>query len=586
MHVNLPVTSADYGADYIDAQLNHSTNPENLLASMTQDSAAPFDQLKQAWAAYQSGQVENARRSCAQLLEAVSPPPGAFHLMARLSLDSGDTDQALQLLRQAIDLSPQSTEFICELAFMQLQLGQTEMAADLFQQALAITPQILPARLQLASIYHRSDDYEKALHHYKLALDLAADLAELHCQIGVCEFQLGHLSAARSWFQSCLGLEPGHLDCLENLARNDLAAREFTSANQVLQQLLKLAPERGEAHHLLGFVFLHLGDIPDASESFLNPIRKRFAENGPGGKEPADTLQVTHTKLRHDLEQLEYLKEQGLLPPERLNLIEQYRQALALLPPPSPQQFFYSCPQIPQFNNSYNRLLEDFRPGQISGSALNPNLDQSAIEDTFKSQGWVYFDDFLNPQALAGLQEFCLRSSIWFEKKFQFEVGASLRNGFCCPLLLQIGEELREFFPHIFGPHLFSGCFSYKYYQQGVDGHVHADRGAVSLNFWTTPDEANLDPTRGGLVIWNKRVPKEYFHASPERIDRIHAELIEAADAVPATIAYRCNRAMLFHSDVLHRSDQMQFKDHYSHRRVSMTYLYGKPGDIDTSSLG
>ena len=553
---------------------------------MTPDSADPFEQLEQAWAAYRSGRGADARRYCTQLLGSANPPPSALHLMVRLRLDAGDTDQALSLLRQAIDLAPQSTEFICDLAFIQLQLGQTEKAAELFQQALNITPQILPARLQLASIHHLNDHPDKALNHYMLALKLAPDLAELHCQIGVCEFQLGHLNAARGWFQSCLELESGHLDCLENLARNELEAREFTSAYQVLEQLLSLAPERSEAHHLLGFVFLHLGDITNASGSFLNPVRTRFALGGPGGEEPADALQVTHTKLRHDLEQLEYLNEQNLLTAERFNLLEQYRQALALLPPPTPQHFFYSCPQIPLFNEYYNRLLEDFRPARISGTALNPDLDHAAIEDTFQSQGWVYFDDFLNPQALAGLQEFCLRSSLWFEKKFQFEVGASLRNGFCCPLLLQIGQELRDYFPHIFGPHLFSGCFSYKYYQQGVDGHVHADRGAVSLNFWTTPDEANLDPARGGLVIWNKRVPKEYFHASPERIDRIHAELIAAADAVPATITYRCNRAMLFHSDVLHRSDQMQFKDHYSHRRVSITYLYGKPGDIDTPSLG
>lgn len=36
---------------------------------------------------------------------------------------------------------------------------------------------------------------------------------------------------------------------------------------------------------------------------------------------------------------------------------------------------------------------------------------------------------------------------------------------------------------------------------------VHADSATVNLNFWLTPDEANLDPTSGGLVVYPKVPP-------------------------------------------------------------------------------
>lgn len=36
---------------------------------------------------------------------------------------------------------------------------------------------------------------------------------------------------------------------------------------------------------------------------------------------------------------------------------------------------------------------------------------------------------------------------------------------------------------------------------------VHADDARVNLNFWVTPDDANLDPTSGGLVVYPKEPP-------------------------------------------------------------------------------
>jgi hypothetical protein len=37
---------------------------------------------------------------------------------------------------------------------------------------------------------------------------------------------------------------------------------------------------------------------------------------------------------------------------------------------------------------------------------------------------------------------------------------------------------------------------------------------------------------------------------------------------------------MLFRSDTLHATDRMSFRDGYENRRVSLTFLYGKPGDF------
>lgn len=38
---------------------------------------------------------------------------------------------------------------------------------------------------------------------------------------------------------------------------------------------------------------------------------------------------------------------------------------------------------------------------------------------------------------------------------------------------------------------------------------VHADSASVNLNFWVTPDDANLDPDSGGLVVYPKVPPEK-----------------------------------------------------------------------------
>lgn len=36
---------------------------------------------------------------------------------------------------------------------------------------------------------------------------------------------------------------------------------------------------------------------------------------------------------------------------------------------------------------------------------------------------------------------------------------------------------------------------------------THSDHATVNLNFWVTPDDANLDPSSGGLVVYPKVPP-------------------------------------------------------------------------------
>ena len=61
---------------------------------------------------------------------------------------------------------------------------------------------------------------------------------------------------------------------------------------------------------------------------------------------------------------------------------------------------------------------------------------------------------------------------------------------------------------------------------------VHADNAAVNMNLWLTPDDANLDPDGGGLIIYRTRAPVRSERAS----ERASAEFNERTQLPRRTV--------------------------------------------------
>ena len=51
---------------------------------------------------------------------------------------------------------------------------------------------------------------------------------------------------------------------------------------------------------------------------------------------------------------------------------------------------------------------------------------------------------------------------------------------------------------------------------------IHADFAAININFWITPDKANLNKNTGGLLIWDKEAPKNWDF---EKYNNNHLEI-------------------------------------------------------------
>jgi tetratricopeptide (TPR) repeat protein len=570
--------------------------------------------LQEALSHHQAGRLSQAQRIYERILEAEPRHADALHLLGVAAHQSGAHRRAVDLISEALAAAPENAVFLSNLGEAHRALGEWQQAEACyrrclgiderhvaahnnlglvhaaenrlkaaeasFRAALALTPSDPEVHANLGDVLARGGDRAGAIACFQRAVALEPKLAAAHRRLGRLLLDHRRIPEAEQSFRRALEVQPGDADAHADLSSTLLEQHRFEEAEAAARAVLQIAPEHGSASLWLGYALFHQGDYARASDAFLAPVRWLRALGAHADDEHSTFTHMSRTKLEQDTEQLEYLIEQGRLDPQYHHLLDDYRDFAARHAANTDRTVMLEVPPDDPIAPYFNRLVVDAPQAAIPGGALNPELDARAIESAFHADalGYTQFDQLLNDQALAALQRYCLEASIWFEMKFHSEVGSSLCNGFCCPLLLQIAAEIRAAFPSVFGRYLFATCWTYKYFQDESDGHIHADNGAASLNLWITPDESNLEPDEGGLVLWNKSVPDAYFDVSGEEMARMSRAIIAQPDAEPGYVSYACNRAMMFRSNVLHKTHRLKFKNAYQQRRVSITFLYGKPG--------
>ena len=90
--------------------------------------------------------------------------------------------------------------------------------------------------------------------------------------------------------------------------------------------------------------------------------------------------------------------------------------------------------------------------------------------------------------------------------------------------------------------------------------NIHADFAAVNVNFWITPDQANLDAESGGLIIWDVAAPLDWDFAKYNDNEAAIRSFLAKSGAWSMTVPYRANRAVIFDSDLFHETDRIAFK--------------------------
>jgi tetratricopeptide repeat protein len=457
---------------------------------------------------------------------------------------AADPDAArLTALEARIKREPAAADAYLEMAAVMSRRREPDMAAQILRAGLEKSPRHMGLLTNLGGLLAATDQAEEGIGYLRQVIEAMprSYLAHYNLAIG-----------------------------LKSAERFEEAAKEF---RETLRQRADLA----DAWVNLGHVLLELGRVAEAAEAYEIALPSRRA---PGSLSRAP-IKANEAKLRHDIEQLRYLAGLGLLEPQYRSVIADHEAALAALPPLPAGATTVELPPAYQAKLApvYNRLLYRHRGEPIGTGAVNPALDRETIERSYRDNapGYAWFDGLLTAKALTALRDFCLQSTVWFQCRYgDGYLGAFMDDGFCCPLLLQIADELRHALPGIFRGHTVRRMWAFKYDSRLSGIPIHADFAAVNVNFWITPDEANLDRDGGGLIVWNHRMPQDWaLWRYKDDIPAIR-DFLASSRAKSLDVPYRQNRAVMFNSDLFHETGRLNFREGYENRRINVTMLFGK----------
>ena len=407
---------------------------------------------------------------------------------------------------------------------------------------------------------------------YRVALAIVpADPAVTH-NLGVAIAAQGHHRAAVDCFEEALRADPGFVSAHYNRAVALMRLGETQAAIKAFSRAATLEPQHYEAHRTLGFLWLSQGERGRALDHLARTYELRRGDDWTAIARKSLTTATRH-KLEHDAEQFLYLSQRTR---DRLRFELLARSYRAIAEQVSDEVATLSYAQIDVLGDDYNTPIHLRAAPEVAGRAVNERADQAARATQFEEQGAISVDDLLAPQALDSLRRFLLESTIWHDfSHIDGFVASYLEDGLACPLILQIADELRRAFPDILGEHPLCQAWAFKGLQPQAAVDVHADDATVSVNFWVTPTEANLNPGHGGLVVCRAPPPDDWeikdYDADRARI----VIFLEQKSGDSLVVPYRQNRAVLFRSRLFHHSDRPEFASEYENHRINLTLLYG-----------
>ncbi len=407
---------------------------------------------------------------------------------------------------------------------------------------------------------------------YRAALAIGpADTAVTH-NLGVAIAAQGRHREAIGCFENALKADPGFVAAHFNRGVALLRLGETQGAIKAFGRAAQLEPEHYEAHRVLGFLWLAQGERGRALDHLARTYELRRGDDRTGIARKSLTT-ATRDKLEHDAEQFLYLARRRR---DRVRFESLARSYRAVAEQVGNALTTLSQAQLDALGEDYNTPVHLREAPEIAGAAVNERADGAALTAQFEAQGAIVVDDLLTLPALDSLRRFLLESTIWHDfSHIESFVASYLEDGLACPLVLQIADELRRTFPAILGPHPLSQAWAFKGLKLHAAVDAHADDAAVSVNFWVTPSQANLNPARGGLVVCRAPPPAEWEIKDYDGDQARIVTFLEQNAGSSLIVPYRQNRAVLFRSRLFHHSDHPEFASGYENHRINLTLLYG-----------
>lgn len=167
---------------------------------------------------------------------------------AKAQLENGEHQKAIELLKQALELRPDSVAMRRNLARAYVLSGQPDLAIEELRQLQSESAEPTPAvsyLLGLAAL--RQLRYDDAVEHLRKAVELDPNEATLRFQLGIALSSLGRSEDAREQFEKAAELDPLHGGAQYQLATIARKAGDQEAATRFMRDYQRIRTIKGPA---------------------------------------------------------------------------------------------------------------------------------------------------------------------------------------------------------------------------------------------------------------------------------------------------------------------------------------------------
>jgi len=198
------------------------------------------------------------------------------YLSSVIYQNTGEIEAAIEELRRASDVAPESTELTVKLLGAYYVNEDYENAAIMAERALEQEPESVVLNIWKGRINYQLDRYDEATEAFERAIELDPTNALAFEALAEIEEETNDLVGAIGTYRRMLELSPDSAFLHYRLGLNLIEIEDGEGAARELNRALELNPDLTPAHYMLGLISVDAGDYDQARASLL-----RFLEDNP-----------------------------------------------------------------------------------------------------------------------------------------------------------------------------------------------------------------------------------------------------------------------------------------------------------------
>lgn len=187
---------------------------EDLLQLLSRHPESYFLNLRAGKELHTAGKNEEAIRyllRALQLFPTFAGRGSPYDLLAKIYLERGEADKAIEILRQWWKIAPRLADNGVKLASLLAEKSELEEAAKYLEEVMYVNPLDAAAHQKLGELYLKLGAGQKAVLEFAVLLNLKPhDLAAAHYGLAQALFQSGQAQAARRQVLLSLEIAPGY----------------------------------------------------------------------------------------------------------------------------------------------------------------------------------------------------------------------------------------------------------------------------------------------------------------------------------------------------------------------------------------